>query len=77
MPLTEDEERAEHERRMDQMAVNIEKMRADLAAQQDRLAIETRWENRKFIVQAIAGLGAAAGGGAAVLALILHLTGRL
>lgn len=35
--------------------VNIEKMRSDM-----------RWENRKFVVQAIVALAAAAGAGAAV-----------
>jgi hypothetical protein len=66
MPLTEDEERAEHERRMDQMAVNIEKMRSDMVAQQNRLAIETRWENRKFAVSAIIGAAALVGAGIAI-----------
>jgi hypothetical protein len=48
------------------MTVNIEKMRAEM-----------RSENRRFLWQAVASMGAAAGGGAAVLALILHLLGRI
>jgi hypothetical protein len=38
---------------------------------------EMRWETRKFVIQLVAALGAAAGGGAALAVLILHLTGRL
>jgi hypothetical protein len=52
--------------RIDQMTVNIEKMRADMRA-----------ENKRFIWQAVAAMGAAAGGGAAVLALLLHLMGKI
>jgi hypothetical protein len=48
------------------MAVNIEKMRSDM-----------RWETRKFILQLVAALGTAMAGGAGLLALILHWTGRL
>ena len=48
------------------MTINIEKMRADM-----------RWETRKFVLQLVAALGTAFAGGAAVLALILHLAGRL
>jgi hypothetical protein len=73
MPLSEAQELAEHERRMDQMAVNIEKMRADMAAQQKQL----EWETRKFFIQILTALGAAAGGGSALTVLILHWTGRL
>jgi hypothetical protein len=61
--VTDEEER---ELRCDQMAVNIEKMRSDM-----------RWETRKFVLQAIAATGAAMAGGAGLLALILHWTGRL
>ena len=61
--MTDDEER---ELRCDQMAVNIEKMRSDM-----------RWETRKFILQLVAALGTAMAGGAGLLALILHWTGRL
>ncbi len=48
------------------MTVNIEKMRADMRA-----------ENKRFLWQAVASMGAAAGGGTAVLALILHLMGKI
>ncbi|WP_428485978.1 hypothetical protein [Rhodopila sp.] len=48
------------------MTVDIEKMRFDMKA-----------ENRKFLVQAIAGLGTAFAGGAAVLGLVLHAMGKL
>jgi glycerate kinase len=68
---TRDQE--EQDLRIDLMTINIEKLRADLAAQQKQL----EWETRKFVVQIIAGFGAAAGGGAALLALILHWTGKL
>jgi hypothetical protein len=56
----------ERQLRIDQMTINIEKMRADM-----------RWETRKFVLQLVAALGTAFAGGAAVLALILHLAGRL
>lgn len=48
------------------MTVNIEKMRHDM-----------QWESRKFTLQLVAALGTAMAGGAGLLALILHLTGRL
>ncbi len=55
MPISQEQELAEYERRMDQMAVNIEKMRADM-----------RWEMWKVgISLAIAG-AALAGSGAAI-----------
>ncbi len=73
MPLTQEQEDREYELRVDQMTVNIEKMRADMAAQQKQL----EWETRKFLVQLIAGLGTAFAAGAAVAGLVLHLTGRL
>jgi hypothetical protein len=50
----------ERQLRIDQMTVNIDKMRADMAAQQTLLA----WETRKFVIQALtaaAGLLAAGG----------------
>lgn len=61
-------ERDEEEQRLriEQMTVNIEKMRADM-----------HWEFWKVGLQLIAALGAAFAGGAATLALILHLAGRL
>jgi len=48
------------------MLVNIEKMRHDM-----------RWETRKFVLQIVAALGTAFAGGAAALALILHLMGKI
>ena len=61
---TRDQE--EHDLRIDRMTVNIEKMRVDM-----------RTETKRFAWQAIAFFGAAAGGGGAILALILHLSGRI
>ncbi len=66
MPLTQDQEDREHELRVDQMTVNIEKMRNDI-----------RYENRKFLVQLLAGLSTAFAAGIAATTLVLHLTGRL
>jgi hypothetical protein len=51
---------------IDQMTINIEQMRTDM-----------RWETRKFVVQLVAALGTAMAGGAGLLALILHWTGKL
>ena len=48
------------------MTVNIEKMRNDI-----------RYENRKFLVQLLAGLSTAFAAGIAATTLVLHLTGRL
>jgi hypothetical protein len=61
---TRDQE--EKDLRIDQMTVNIEKMRADMRA-----------DNKRFVWQAVVAMGAAAGGGAAVLALLLHLMGKI
>ncbi len=69
MPLTQDQEVAEHELRMDQMTVNIEKMRSDMLTSQKQLA----WETRKFIVQVAVGIAAAFGAGAAVATFISHM----
>ena len=63
----------EQDLRIDQMTVNIEKMRFDIEAEQKRQA----WETRKFVVQIIAGFGTAFAGGAAALGLILHWLGKL
>lgn len=71
MPLTQEQE--EYELRVRQMETYIEKMRADMAAQQKQL----EWETRKFVVQLIAGLSTAFAAGAAVAGLVLHLVGRL
>jgi hypothetical protein len=52
MPETDDEER---QLRIDQMTVNIEKMRADM-----------KWEARKFLLQAMVAAAALVGAGAAL-----------
>ena len=52
MSAAEDQER---ELRIDQMTVNIEKMRSDM-----------RWEARKFLVSAILATAAAVGAGVAI-----------
>ena len=68
MALTADQELLEHQLRVEQMKstidvgrVNIDKMRADL-----------RWENRKFFVQAVVGIAAAVGAGAALGNYLAH-----
>ena len=48
------------------METNIEKLRNDI-----------RYENRKFVVQAIAGLSTAFAAGVAALGLLLRLLGKL
>jgi hypothetical protein len=64
MPTTRDQE--EQDLRIDQMTINIEKMRADMRA-----------ENKRFLLQAT-GVGAALlASGAALATLFLHLTGRI
>ena len=55
MPVTDEEQREEYQRRMDQMAINIEKMRSDMA-----------WESRKFLLQAVVSAAALVGAGAAL-----------
>lgn len=55
MPLTQDQEEREHELRVDQMAVNIEKMRKEM-----------RYENRKFLLQALVAAAACVGAGVAL-----------
>ena len=55
MPLSQDQEDREYERRMDQMAVNIEKLRSDI-----------RYESRKFAVQLVLGFAASLGAGIAL-----------
>ena len=54
MPLTPDQEQREHELRVEQMTVNIEKLRNDI-----------RYEHRKFRVQLLALLVGAFAAGAA------------
>ncbi len=55
MLRTEQQEFAGYERRMDQIAVNIEKMRADM-----------RWEAKKFAVSAVLAAAALVGAGLAI-----------
>ncbi len=55
MPLTEDYERAENQTRMDEMALNIDKMRAEM-----------RWEARRFAVSAVLAVAASVGAGIAI-----------
>lgn len=63
----------ERELRMKLMTVQIEQAQANI----DKMRREIRWETRKIIWQTVASLAAAATAGAAILGLILHLTGRL
>jgi hypothetical protein len=63
MPLTQAQEDQEHELRVDQMTINIEKMRAEMAA-----------ETRKFVVQAIVAAAAIAAASAAVATYLAHLS---
>jgi hypothetical protein len=62
MHLTDDETLEEYQPRMDLMAVNIEKMRADMDAQTKQLA----WENRKFFLSIVLAFTATLGAGAAI-----------
>ena len=59
MPLTEAQEYREHELRVDQMSVNIEKMRSDMEAMQ-------KWETRKFLLQFVVAIVASVGAGVAL-----------
>lgn len=43
----------EQDLRIDQMTVNIEKMRFDIAETQRQNALQQKWETRKFVVQAL------------------------
>jgi len=53
-------------------------LRKDLTMIQiERLRQEIRLENRKFLVQFLGAMAASMAAGAAILGLILHLTGRL
>ena len=56
----------EQDLRIDQMTVNIEKMRTDMAA-----------ESRRFTVQALGAAAACVAAGAGLATLILHLAGKL
>jgi hypothetical protein len=62
VPLTQGQENLERELRVDQMAVNIEKMRADMAMQQKQLA----WQTRKFVVSFVVAIAASVGAGVAL-----------
>jgi hypothetical protein len=73
MPLSEAEERVEHELRTMLMTVQIEQNR--VATQ--RLQQEIKTENRKIVIQTVSSLAAAFAAGAAIFGLILHLTGKL
>ena len=66
MPLTEDEERAEHLLRLDQMAINIEKMRFDMRADELRREALQKWETRKFLVQMLLAFAATLAAGVAL-----------
>jgi hypothetical protein len=61
MALTPQQEQREHELRVIQTETYIEKMRKELA-----------YENRKFVVQLVAGLATAFAAGVGALALVLH-----
>jgi hypothetical protein len=53
-------------------------LRKDLTMIQiERLRQEIRLENRKFLVQFLGAMAASMAAGAAILGLILHLTGHL
>lgn len=69
--MTDNDE--ERELRMKLMTVQIEQAQANI----DKMRREIRWETRKIIWQTVASLAAAATAGAAILGLILHLTGKL
>lgn len=61
MALTPEQELAEHEWRMDQMAVNIEKMRADMA-----------WETKKFVWQAVVAAAILLGAGGTIGGVVVN-----
>jgi hypothetical protein len=70
MTEPDDEERA---LRIELMNVQIEQGRLNI----DKMRLEMKMENRKFLFQALGSLAAAMAAGAAIFGLILHLTGRL
>lgn len=70
MPEPTDEDR---ELRIELMNVQIEQGRLNI----DKMRLEMKMENRKFLFQALGSLAAAMAAGAAIFGLILHLTGRL
>jgi hypothetical protein len=61
---TRDQE--EQDLRIDQMTINIEKMRAEMAA-----------ENKRFTLQAIGVAAACVVAGATIATLVLHLLGKV
>jgi hypothetical protein len=62
MPLTEDEERAEHLSRMELMTTQIEQARINV----DKMRLEMKMENRKFLVSALLAFAATLGAGVAL-----------
>lgn len=48
-----------------------------MTTQVERLRQEIKTDNRRFLVQFIGAMAASMAAGAAILGLILHLTGRL
>lgn len=52
--------------RMDEMTINIEKLRADM-----------KWESRKFLLQALATAATCLIAGAGLATLFLHLAGKI
>ena len=70
MPESNDEER---ELRIELMNVQIEQGRLNL----DKMRLEMKMENRKFLVQFLSAIAASMAAGAAIFGLILHLTGKL
>ena len=55
--------------------MQIEADKARLEAR--KIQRDMNWEVWRLVLQMLAALGAAAGGGAAVLAIILHLMGKI
>jgi len=63
MPLTQAQEDLEHDLRVEQMATNIEKMRADLKREAARYDRDGAWENWKFAVSCALAAAALVGAG--------------
>jgi hypothetical protein len=61
-----DRDQEEQDLRIDQMTINIEKMRSDMAN-----------DNKRFVVQALGAAAACVAAGAGLATLFLHLTGKL
>jgi len=60
----------EQELRINQMIVNIEKMRADMQSDLAKQQQHLNWETRKFVVSLIVAVAVAAGAGASVMSYI-------